>query len=408
MHIFIYNTSKLSKNYVKRLTIALHFIVSILFILSPWFFMPPRHYGEPVGYYHLETMAFVGINIWCVCFFYWNSLVLLPRFLLQEKHKIYWLTLATSLAVFTGILFLLRAKMPSAPPPHVPTHFENNIHLDHSQPPNTPDFAPHFKHPHPHRPPFTKFFLLLLGAWCLSTLLAFAKKWRTLAQKQIETEAQQKTQELAALRAQINPHFLFNTLNNIYSLTQINADAAGDAILQLADFMRYVVQEGDKTAIPLLKEVAYIEHFIALQRLRLNDLTKINLNISGNTDNTHLAPLLLMPFIENAFAYGVSTRLATTILIDIAVENQILNEKLENKPQNEIISSAIPKNNPKKIILKVENAIIKTQHSKGSGVAIANTKRRLELLYPNRHTLTITETAERYVVVCSIEVHGFS
>jgi two-component system, LytTR family, sensor kinase len=370
-----------------RLRIALHIIASILFIVSPWFFEPPRHHGEPVGYYTSGTLTFIGTNILCVCFFYWNSLLLLPRFLLQEKRKMYWASLMASAIVFAVFMFLLGANMP--PPPKSEGETFENIQ-------NQPSIAhkPHFARPPHYRTPKGKILFMLFGAWSLSTLLTFARKWRALAQKQIEAEANQKTQELAALRAQINPHFLFNTLNNIYSLTQINPEAAGDAVLQLSDFMRYVVQEGDKNFIPLATETAYIQHFIALQRLRLNDLTTIDFKTSENMENADIPPLLLMPFIENAFAYGVSTRLASRILIEISVENVSIDEKTTDfAPSNHFT---------KQIILKVENPIIKTQTPQGSGIALKNTKRRLELLYPNRHTLIITETAEQYSVVLKL------
>jgi two-component system, LytTR family, sensor kinase len=370
-----------------RLTIAFHIIASILFIVSPWFFEPPRHHGEPIGYYSSGTLTFIGTNIICVCFFYWNSLLLLPRFLLQEKYKLYWISLAVSAIVFAAFMFLLGANM------QPPLHNEDKP-FENIKNPTPNEHKPNFVHSPRHHAPKGKVFFMLFGAWSLSTLLAFAKKWRALAKKQIETEASQKTQELAALRAQINPHFLFNTLNNIYSLTQINPEAAGDAVLQLSDFMRYVVQEGDKNFIPLATETAYIQHFIALQRLRLNYLTTIEFKTSENIDNIDIPPLLLMPFIENAFAYGVSTRLASHIFIEISIENTPIDEKKTTFAPNNHFT--------KQIILKVENPIIKTQTPQASGIAIKNTKRRLELLYPNRHTLTITETVEQYNVVLKL------
>ena len=360
----------MQQRYLKHLIFAGHCIASALFVLSPWFFEPHRHPNE------IETMlpmtpVFMLTNLVAVVFFYVNGWLLVPRFLLQYEYKTYILTLIGCVLLVVLSTSLFGWALGIKPPP--PPDFKNITPREHRL-----------------RPPLkSNAFLLLLGVWGLSTTMAFVNKWRTLEQEEAERTANQTAQELSALRAQINPHFLFNTLNNIYSLTQINPDAAGDAILQLADFMRYVVQEGDKTAIPLAKEVEYITHYIELQRLRLSDLTKIDFQTSGNLENATIAPLLFMPFIENAFAYGVSTRLPSRILIHISVENNARNNTENNTENNKTAP---------KITLKVENPILKTSRSTSNGVALINTKRRLTLLYPEQHELTISENGAEYKV----------
>ncbi len=191
--------------------------------------------------------------------------------------------------------------------------------------------------------------------------------------------------ELALLKSQIQPHFFFNTLNNLYSLTLDKSDKAPETVLKLAELMRYVVYESKNKKVPLTREVKHIQNYLDLEKLRYADDLKVNFNITGKLENHTIAPILLLPFVENIFKHGVSNRLdKKPIFIDVIVENNRLTlltknhintDRDENIPNNDI-----------------------NHH----GVGMQNTKRRLNLLFENRYTLDINTTSDLYTNMLKI------
>jgi LytS/YehU family sensor histidine kinase len=179
--------------------------------------------------------------------------------------------------------------------------------------------------------------------------------------------------ELSFLKMQLNPHFLFNTLNSIYSLANKKSDDTPEAIITLSELMRYMIYETNKEFVTLQNEIDYIKNFISLQNLRLKDSSGVRFNVRGKLDY-NIEPLLLISFIENAFKYGTDYTGKTNINIEIKVEDDILSLKASNY-----------------ISLKEKNNL-------SSGIGIENIKNRLNILYPNSHTLNIEESDKLFKV----------
>ena len=181
--------------------------------------------------------------------------------------------------------------------------------------------------------------------------------------QQLQEEKTKNTEaELAWLKNQINPHFLFNTLNNISSLTQIDADAAQDAIAQLSDLLRYAMYETNKKTVPVQGEVEFMRNYISLMKLRCNDKAKVNADFSIENPQFPIAPLLFISLVENAFKHGVSSSRPSTI--DISMVQQA--NRLEFRCDN----TNYPKDDADR---------------SGSGIGLENTRRRMELMYRDRY-----------------------
>lgn len=207
---------------------------------------------------------------------------------------------------------------------------------------------------------------------------AFRARREQLVLQQQKTEA-----ELTALKAQINPHFLFNTLNTIYNeAAGAHNDNVADLVQQLAGIMRFTLQESTKPFISIESELAFLDKYLTLQRARLPQRDSIRLDIHVDYDGqpARIAPLLLIPFVENAFQYGISFESPCFVMIDLIIENQTLTLQLQN--------STFPK----------------TTHRKGHGLGINNVQQRLKLIYPHHYTLEIKEGKAVFEVQMSIKL----
>ena len=180
---------------------------------------------------------------------------------------------------------------------------------------------------------------------------------------QSERRQQEVEAELAWLKNQINPHFLFNTLNNISCLAQIDGDLTQEAVMELSDLLRYAMYETNKPKVHLDGEVKFLQNYIELMKLRCNNMTKVNYQFSIVNYQLEVAPLLFISLIENAFKHGVNSNAPATI--DIRLEQQA----------NQLVFVCDNTNNPKP-----------TKDRSGSGIGLENTRRRLDLIYPGRYT----------------------
>jgi len=224
------------------------------------------------------------------------------------------------------------------------------------------------------RPEFSYTVLVFFLMLTLSTGLRIIQKWQ-------QTEREKVNTELAFLKAQINPHFLFNTLNTIYSLAICKAEETPAAIEKFSDMMRFVIRDACHDFVPLSRKLEYIDTYIALQKYRLPPSVQINYNVSGNPVSMQIAPMIMMPFIENAFKYGVSAETKSAISIDININNSILNLNVKN---------------PKFEHKNLENGTTR--------LGIRNTKKRLELIYPGKHKLDISESKTEYLVRLNLQL----
>ena len=206
------------------------------------------------------------------------------------------------------------------------------------------------------------FFMLNCIVAAIAIAIRHFIRNRDIKQQLKDEKAKNTEAELAWLKNQINPHFLFNTLNNISSLTQIDPDAAQDAIAQLSDLLRYAMYETNKKTVPISGEVEFMRNYIALMKLRCNEKTEVKTTFDVEQD-VEIAPLLFISLIENAFKHGVSS--SRHSMIDIHLEQQ----------NNSIIFTCDNTNYPK------DDA-----DRSGSGIGLENTRRRLELMYAGRYT----------------------
>ncbi len=202
----------------------------------------------------------------------------------------------------------------------------------------------------------------------LAFLVRFTIHW--FHDQQIKTELinQKQASELALLRAQVNPHFLFNTLNNIYSLALQKSENVAESIARLSGIMRYMLRDSDTEKVPLEKEIEYLQNFIELQCLRIEYCDAIQFKVNGEAAGKEIAPMILIPFIENAFKHGSKIAGRPEIIITIEIEKHILKLMVSNlmKEKKEEINNA-------------------------SGTGLDNIRRRLKLLYKNRYHLEINE-----------------
>jgi hypothetical protein len=213
-------------------------------------------------------------------------------------------------------------------------------------------------------------------------MLRFATGWFELEAKRKQMENDKLASELKFLKAQINPHFLFNTLNNLYYLAYSQSANTTEVIAKLSQMMRYMIYDSNYPKVPLTKEIEYMQNYISLERLRLNNEVPIDFVIEGSTDNILVTPLIFITFLENAFKHGVSANTANSwVKIHFKITD------------NEFVYT-------------VENSKLKNvQHEKEeSGFGLQNLKRRLELSYPEKHTLVTNDLEDRYFVQLNLQL----
>jgi hypothetical protein len=204
--------------------------------------------------------------------------------------------------------------------------------------------------------------------------------------KKVENEILEKEKlkaELQILRAQLQPHFIFNTLNSIYSLSLKKSEQTPEAILKLSELMRYMFAECNGVTISLKKEIESLHNYIELGKTRFRERLDISVNISGDFENKKIAPLLFLPFLENSFKYGTVELLDHAwISLDLAVRDTQLKFKLVNGKS--------PMHGDTDLI--------------SNGVGLTNVKKRLTMLYPNAHELRINEDADTFIVLLTLQL----
>lgn len=294
-----------------------------------------------------------------IAIFYFNFLYLAPNYLENNKKRTYFITVSIILigGAFVGgeLDMVLREYFP----------FHENV-----QHPKTMAmvYIPRF---------FMGLMPIVISSLILKSILLAEKNKESLELKNKMLAAETK-----ALKAQINPHFLFNTLNNIYSLSQLNKEKTGDAILQLSDILRYVTYEGNQKKVPLSSEIETIESFIKLQLLKDNDASNVEINIDISKEAMEISPLLLIPFVENCFKHSNHhDKVNGWIKISI---------KTENKNLVMVTSNSTP--------------TAETPKDKTGGVGMENVKKRLSLLYPDKHNLVIRMDKTSYSSTLEIDL----
>lgn len=331
--------------------IVLYHIIGWTFFLLLVFLLPigpPRSIGnEPLGIGFiivLSSMVFV-----LMFFYYFNANFIFHKYFLEGKRVIYFLIISSVLV----LLFLIPLIVGTFIHP-------SNFEIGNNHP--RPNFV---------LATLVLFFIIFIG----STWPQLLKQWFFLEGKNKAIEHEKIVTELSFLKSQINPHFLFNTLNNIYTLAINNSIQTPDAILKLSKLMRYLMNDSQQKSVPLAKEIEHLSQYIDLQKLRITEKVTIDFSVEGNTSLKEISPLILLPFVENAFKFGISAHNNSTIQIQIMVMDNLVS-------------------------LKVVNPIFRSNTNllEASGIGLTNVKRRLDLLYENHHQLNVTNDGNRFVV----------
>ncbi len=343
-------------------SIIIHLIGCGLFLVLPFLFSPDSQGKRfDIIFTNAHFQKDILHYILLIGFFYLNYYFLVTRFYLEKKYWIYALTIALCFFLVAYIPSLLIDDMPGHMPPQnftPPSGFPRPAGDMRKAPPGGFFFWNRINHN----------FFLFFAVLFFSLLLRIASQWR-------QAQKEKSDAELSYLKAQINPHFLFNTLNSIYSLAIDKSDNTAPAVAKLSGMMRYVISDATREFVPLEKEIAYIKSYIELQRIRFGDSIHLVFDISGDTTGKQIAPLILIPFIENAFKYGVNAEEDSMIRIRIFIEENKLSMDLQNNKVN-----------------------VQMAHEDKTGTGIVNTQNRLQLLYPARHLLKINDDEKEFTV----------
>jgi len=223
--------------------------------------------------------------------------------------------------------------------------------------------------------------MIVLAA--ISSLVRIPLDWLTVQKEKKELITKNVQTELQFLKNQINPHFLFNTLNNLYALTLKKSDDAPDVVLKLSDMMRYMLYECNEKEVPLEKEIQYIKNYIELEKIRLSKNAEINISIEGEYQSTRVAPLLFIPFIENSFKHGIKTSLNNAFInIQFMITDQEIQFIVKNSKSDHLPGHGHAR--------------------KVGGIGLVNVKKRLELIYPKTHQLEINSLPDAYEIQLNI------
>lgn len=304
--------------------------------------------SENISLIPIITLSFILIVI-----FYFNYFILIPKFLLIKKYLLYVITLVLSIVtafVLSGIF----------------------LNLSNFKPGNLESINPVFIKIEPIFR--ANGFLLLIISILASIALTINNHLR-------QTEKEKLSAQISSLKSQINPHFLFNTLNNIYATALDKSPQTADMVERLSEMMRYTMKETQNDFVPLEEEINYINNYIELQKLRLESKIKFDYQIEGEFTELQIAPMLLIPFVENAFKHGVNSEQNSHIRINIKASESELHFLVANN-KVKVLSDTIEHN----------------------GLGIENTKHRLKLIYPSRHLLTIKETENEFIISLHINL----
>lgn len=341
--------------------LALHCLVVLVFLVVLPLNRPPE---PPLNSFpHIEEserfLRWIILSATLIPFYFINVYFLLPHYLMNRKYFLYVAVLSACFLVLTGFSKLADYLL-----------FEGT---------QVSKFVPISM---PVLPMLFRMFMLV----GIGTSFEMILQWEKQKRMQESIEKEKTSAELSFLKSQINPHFLFNTLNNIYSLAERNSNKTGQSILLLSNLMRYVLYDTKHGKILLSKEIKHMDEYIALNRLRIVESENVSINFTNKVkvDGILIEPLIFIPFIENAFKHGISYASNSFISIELSIQDDdCLELKVTNSKKFAELNS------------------IDQSHQ---GIGIANTQRRLELLYPGRYDLIISDERDSYFVKLSIKL----
>ncbi|WDF55473.1 sensor histidine kinase [Mucilaginibacter sp. KACC 22063] len=354
----------------KYLQPLLHVVLWALVISSPYLFRNPN---TNHGISHWQYKLIIN-NTLLALIFYFNAYLLYPK-LYTQKTWLYILTVIITVGAALSINGIIEHALFPFGPPHGPGRF---------------DGRPDGMHPRMDRGPFDKGF-----GWYFTNIITYvfiigvSTSYRIITdnarQEKIRKEKENENlkTELSFLRSQVSPHFLFNILNNMVSLARKKSDILEPSLIELSKLMRYMLYENDDEKVSLAREIEYLKSYIYLQTLRFGDDVTIIFNPPENIDHFKIEPMLLTPFVENAFKHGVG--MVTDPLINI----QLNVNKETGWAHFAVMNSIAPQLDSK---------------DKNSGIGLTNVQRRLELLYHDAYSLDISRNDKMFIVNLKIKL----
>jgi len=307
--------------------------------LWAFLFLSPLTYWRGTGIKFVQYLMYCMQPLMLMIIFYANYLYLAPRFFVAGKHRY---DLLINLVMITTFGIAL----------HYWTDYANNLYGVHVRFDDAISDVTNILRD-------CLNFAIFAGG---STALALARKWFTADQKLQESETARAKAELYNLRSQINPHFLLNTLNNIYALTAINQERAQDAIQQLSKMLRHMLYDNQESSVAISDELQFLENYISLMKIRLSANVDVTFTHNVDVPGVRIAPLIFISLVENAFKHGISPTEQSFVHIEINATDHDINCRIEN--------SNHPKSN---------------QDRSGHGIGLNQVQRRLDLAYPNHY-----------------------
>lgn len=300
------------------------------------------------------TRKLINISFY-ILVVYINLEYLIPKFLSQKNFMTYCLLLLAMVAVFTPIkVLLLYITYDEVDPKEFLIMNQQYI--------------------------FLLLFLIAGG----STVLKIISDWQRHQRDRKDLETQRMQSEIKFLKSQINPHFLFNTLNSLYALTLKKSDKAPEIVIKLSEMMRYMLYECNERRVPLYKEVNYVQNYLDLEKLRQSGEAEILFEVEGNISDQLIAPLIFIPFLENSFKHGINHQLGDGY---VNVKMKVLDNKLLMR-----IVNSKPATPP----MPVDKT--------SGGIGLVNVERRLNLLYLNQYKLDILDEPKEHIVELSLDL----
>ncbi|MBC7418628.1 MAG: sensor histidine kinase [Pedobacter sp.] len=335
-------------------------IVNVIFWMFPLFFAGAAFLNNTNRSPTYNWITYIGFGVLNISLFYINYLILIPEFLKKRKqYGIYLLCFFGLLA----IAILIKAIVAALNPDDILVQFREATGKREIPIASYVAIAG-----------FVSGFFLISSA-----LVFFTTDWFTTQRITREAEMESREMELQFLKSQLNPHFLFNSLNNIYSLAYQKSEKTADAVMKLSEIMRYMIYESNTPTVTLSKEVDYLTSYIELQKIRFKDGAFVELTINGEIDDQRIVPLMLISFVENAFKHGIVNDPLDPVRINITANQKILHFSVVNK---------------------------KTKRNKDAqgGVGLMNVERRLQLVYPDRYKLNVVNAEEHYTTELLIDI----
>lgn len=332
---------------VTRFAISIHALVWVLLLVLPYVPTDQIFNALDPSSDRKYLLLCLTLSSLLLIIFYVNYFIFIPKYLLTERYWTYFAMLLFAIliagCVFRSILFL--------------ANFDSLRALDDN--PVVEKLLP----------------VIIVNALLLWSLSIVSSILWTIYHRLRLTESEKLSAQIASLKSQINPHFLFNTLNNIYAIAIERSPVAADMIDKLSEMMRYTMKDTQQDFVLLEDEINYISNYIELQKLRLDRSVRLDYDCPKEIPPLRIAPMLLIPFVENAFKHGVNSEQKSRIKIEMQINNTefqltVLNNKVS----------------------------IQRDISERSGLGVENTRHRLNLIYPSRHLLSIHNNEKEFVV----------